>query len=96
MISWYNLLIEHNLLDFTEVEGDKPAEPAEKPATEAVKPAEAEESVKPAAKTEKPAAKAGKPAKPVEEHAPGAPKPPEKIVGEAKPEKKTPKKKKQE
>jgi hypothetical protein len=54
IISWYNLLLEHQLLDFTEKEVEKPEEKKEKEAEEAV---EVIPVVKPAAKKKKPAGK---------------------------------------
>jgi len=50
IISWYNLLLEHQLLDFTEKEEEKPEDKKEE-ATETEAP------VKPAAKKKKPAVK---------------------------------------
>jgi hypothetical protein len=53
IISWYNLLLEHKLLDFTEKEEEKPEEKEEK--TEEA--AEEAVVVKPVAKKKKPAEK---------------------------------------
>jgi hypothetical protein len=50
ILGWYNLLLEHQLLDFTEKEEEKPEEKNDEPAAEA--PAE-----KPAPKKKKPAEK---------------------------------------
>ncbi len=57
MVSWYNQLLEHNLLDFTEKEEEKPAEEVKKEAEEKKeeeKPAEEEAAEnKPKAKKKK-------------------------------------------
>jgi hypothetical protein len=59
IISWYNLLLEHQLLDFTEKEEEKSEEKKEETAEEppVVKPGtnKKETAVKPAAKKKKPA-----------------------------------------
>ena len=83
MISWYNLLIEHNLVDFTKIEEEKTvgarAEESEMPASAVVKPAE--EADTPASDT-KPDTK--------------TPEPLEEDGGKVQPEKKAPRKKKTE
>ncbi len=53
IINWYNLLLEHQLLDFTEKKEEKPEEKEEKKE----EPAEEAPVAKPAAKKKKPAAK---------------------------------------
>jgi hypothetical protein len=63
IINWYNLLLEHQLLDFTEKEEEKPEDKKEetaeeeKPEDQKVETAEEAPVVKPAAKKKKPAEK---------------------------------------
>jgi len=96
MLSWYNMLLAQNLLDFTEPAEEKPAT-EEKPTEEPViieKPAE--ESLSEEKPTEKPAAEVKATAKPVSGEKPAKKPAAKEKPAAVKPEKKTVHKKKTE